>query len=157
MSATTPQDPPPAWDLRVGAYAVILDGSRILLAHWNENGASGWTLPGGGLEFGEDAPAAAVREIREETGYDAELGALLGVDSYFVPPERRLSGSPRPLHALRIIYAASIISGALTHEAMGSTDEAAWIERDEVRDLHRVELVDVGLRLYSQRFDSGIA
>jgi ADP-ribose pyrophosphatase YjhB (NUDIX family) len=157
MSDIAPQDPSPAWDLRVGAYAVILDGSRILLAHWNENGASGWTLPGGGLEFGEDAPAAAVREIREETGFNAELGALLGVDSYFVPPERRLSGSPRPLHALRIIYAASVVSGSLTHETLGSTDEAAWIERAAVADLHRVELVDVGLRLYSQRFETGIA
>ncbi|WP_028280912.1 NUDIX hydrolase [Arthrobacter sp. H5] len=138
------------WDTRVGAYGVIVKNGAVLLAHWNEGGKTGWTLPGGGLELGEDAPAAAVREIFEETGYTAQLDGLLGVDSHHVPVHERMSRTNRPLHALRIIYRAHTVAGSLVHESDGSTDEAAWIPLESVPDLHRVGLVDTALELYCQ-------
>jgi 8-oxo-(d)GTP phosphatase len=44
-----------------------------------------WSLPKGKLERGETAPKAAVREIAEETGISATLGARLGDSHYQVP------------------------------------------------------------------------
>jgi 8-oxo-dGTP pyrophosphatase MutT (NUDIX family) len=44
-----------------------------------------WSLPKGKLDEGEIEPAAAVREIREETGQLAYLGRRLGVVSYPIP------------------------------------------------------------------------
>ena len=135
-------------DIRVAAYAVITDDAgRILLAHWNEGGRSGWTLPGGGLDPGEDPERAAVREVFEETGYDAAIGALIGVDSRVIPVTQRLSpDASGPLHALRIVYRATVIGGRLRNEEDGSTDRAEWFPLENIRALHRVKLVDVGLR-----------
>lgn len=140
------------FDTRVGAYAVIIRDGNILLSHWNDHGYSSWTLPGGGLELREDAPAAVVREVREETGYSVAAEELLGVDSIFIEPEHRFPGENRRLlHALRIIYRARVISGTLTHELDGSTDEAAWVPLDRVPELGPTPLVQVGLKMAAIR------
>jgi ADP-ribose pyrophosphatase YjhB (NUDIX family) len=133
-------------DIRVAAYGLIVEGDRVLLAHWNEAGHDGWTLPGGGLEPGEDPADAAVREILEETGHVAELRGLLGIDSHVVAPEDRIRGGTTPLHSMRIVYRAAIVGGALRNELDGSTDEAAWFALEDVAGIRHVELVDAALR-----------
>src|SRR4051794_34109409 len=77
------------YDTRVGAYAVVVRDGHVLLALWNEPAVPTWTLPGGGVELDESTEEGAVREVREETGYDVALGALLGVDTVVISPERR--------------------------------------------------------------------
>ena len=51
---------------RPGAYAVVVDGERVLLTELGRSGR--WTLPGGLLDRGEDAGQTVRREVREETG-----------------------------------------------------------------------------------------
>lgn len=133
-------------DIRIGAYGVIIDERRVLLTHWNENGREGWTLPGGGIDPGEDPADAARREILEETGHTARLDELLAVDSFVVPTEQRFAGHDNPLHVIRVIYRASITGGELSNEIGGSTDEARWFPLGDVAELSRVRLVDIGLR-----------
>ncbi len=144
-------DPAPAYtdyDTRLGAYAIVVDDRRrVLLAYWH--GAARWTLPGGGVEFHESAEEAAVREVAEETGYAVELVRPLGVDTLVVPAAGRPIATDRPLRMVGAIYEARVVGGELTHERDGSTDEARWIPLDEVTSLERVDLVDVGLRLWA--------
>lgn len=131
-------------DLRVAAYAVVHDARGLLLAHWNEGRAAGWTLPGGGLEAGEDPADAVVREVEEETGYAVEIDELLGIHSRVIPARQRLTAdADAPLHTIRIVYRAHVVGGELRNETGGSTDSAEWFSLEEVDGLRRVALVDI--------------
>ncbi len=71
---------------RLAAYGVCVEDGRVLLGrHVSSDGRSTWTLPGGGVEHAEDPVDTVVREVAEETGYDAVVERLLGVDSRVIP------------------------------------------------------------------------
>jgi 8-oxo-dGTP diphosphatase len=131
------------YDTRIAAYALLVDArERVLLTLWNEAAEPLWTLPGGGVDFGETVAEAAVREVREETGYEIALGPVLGIDSFTVVEDRE-----RPFKSVRVVFAAHVVGGELEHEVGGSTDEARWIPLVDVPALPRVPLVDVGIAL----------
>lgn len=136
------------YDTRLAAYAVIVVEDRILLSWWNGEGHSdpAWSLPGGGVDLPETTEAGAVREVLEETGLDVELAEVLTVDSYVRDPGQRRIDTDRWVRFLRIVYAARVVGGTLgTLEVGGSTDHAAWVGLDEVGDLPRTGLVDIGI------------
>lgn len=140
-------------DLRVAAYAVVTDeDDRLLLAHWSEGRRAAWTMPGGGLEPGEDPEHAVRREVREETGYRVVVEELLGIHSRVIPTSRRIAPEARaPMQALRIVYRARITGGKLRNEVEGSTDRAEWFPLIRVRELQRVKLVDISLEMAGLR------
>ena len=135
------------YDMRLAAYALLSDAEgRVLLALWNEEATPLWTLPGGGVDLHESVTEAAIREVREETGYEIELVRVLGVVSHVVPGERA-DGGGRPLKSVRVVFEGRVVAGELTNEVDGTTDEARWIPLAEVAGLPRVPLVDTGLEL----------
>lgn len=141
--------------LRVAAYAVCVRDERILLARGSAaDGTKEWTLPGGGMDHGEDPLDTVVREVEEETGYRAEMTALLGLDSIRRRYTRRL-GAATDFQGLRILYEGRITGGDLRPEVGGSTDLAAWHPLEAVPSLVRVGVVDVGLRLWRERPAAG--
>lgn len=135
-------------DLRVAAYAVVTDDDdRVLLARWTEGRRIAWTMPGGGLEDGEDPEVAVRRELREETGFHIETTELLGIHSRVIPGSQRIHKAEVPLHTLRIVYRGRVTGGELRFERNGSTDRAGWFTREQVAALQRVRLVDIALRM----------
>jgi 8-oxo-dGTP diphosphatase len=81
---------------RVGAgFGVMLvqDG-KVLLGHRHEDpekadsalsGAGTWTMPGGKLEFGETFEQGAIRELKEETGIDANNVEVVCINNERMP------------------------------------------------------------------------
>jgi 8-oxo-dGTP diphosphatase len=115
---------------RVAAYAVILRDDEILLSRLSPLVTSDelWTLPGGGLDHGEDPRDAVIREIHEETGLDAAVSDLARVYSAHMPSVWR-GGRRVNAHAVRIVYDGWVPAGSpepRVVEVDGSTIEAAW-------------------------------
>ena len=111
-------------------------------------------VPAGGTD-GEDPLFAAQRELAEETGYEASIDRLLGIDTMVIPSSKRRTAADS-LYAMRVIYRASVTGGELRDEVGGSSDEARWVPLDEVPKLHRVSLLDVGLRLNAAEPADGV-
>jgi 8-oxo-dGTP diphosphatase len=65
----------------VGVGAVLVDASgRVLLVKRRFEPLAGhWSLPGGAVDVGETLEACVVREMREETGLDVEVGPVIEV------------------------------------------------------------------------------
>jgi 8-oxo-dGTP diphosphatase len=115
---------------RVAAYALILRDERILLSRLSDQIAreERWTLPGGGVDHGEDPGDAVVREVHEETGLAATVGDTARV--YSARMRRRGGrGRSRDHHALRLVYEGWVAPDAPSPEVQevgGSTVAAAW-------------------------------
>lgn len=140
------------YDTRLAAYAVIIDpNDQILLTWYNgrRRGEAGWTLPGGGVEYGETVEAAVVREVREETGYEVTPGLLMFVHSFTSADGPR---PPRPYKSVRIVYTATICGGTLgTLEVGGTTDKAVWMPLSKVLSTEsRSEIVDAAVTALRQ-------
>ena len=132
---------------RLAAYAVCIDNGRVLLAcHVPPTGKPTWTLPGGRVEHAEDPFDAVIREVAEETGCDAVVERLLGVDSRVIPAMERLAGGPEH-HNVGIFYRVRITGGQLRPEPNGETTESAWTPIPDVAFLRRSSLVDIGLAM----------
>lgn len=131
----------------MAAYAVVERRGKLLLTHWRRGHLHGWTLPGGGLEPGEDPRDAVVREVFEETGLEARVGKLIGVDSRVMVREEVPEGTDPELHTIRIVYRASAKEGPLRNEVGGSSDEARWVAIREIKSLRTLSLVQVAIRM----------
>ncbi len=137
----------PGRELRVAAYAVCLRDGALLLARFIHGDRPVWTLPGGGVEHGEDPAAAVLRELTEETGYSGRLERPLGIDSWQGVVQRGPERGAVDHHALRIVYEVGIVDGSLRFEVGGSTDQAGWFGLDELGDLALGGLVGIGLAM----------
>ena len=122
MAPSTPSEP---LGHAAAAFGLARDGGRTLLVQ-NDRIVQGrptpcWDLPGGGLETGETPFTALVREWREETGLEAEVGDLrLVVDG----TKRRAPGAPSR-YSWRAFFFDVVATGTI-HAGEG-IDACEWI------------------------------
>src|SRR5262245_22938144 len=133
--------------IRIGAYAVCSDADTRLLVCRIAPGypeAGAWTLPGGGVEFGEDPNLAVLRELDEEAGLSGRVDSVALVFSEVVEKPVTLPG---PLQSIAILYRVTITGGDLRNELDGSTDCCAWMTARELDGVRTVEIVDLARRI----------
>ena len=136
-------------DTRLAAYAFITDPNRGLLLTWFNGSRPQWTLPGGGVEYGESMEEAVVREVREETGYDVVVGRPLTTHTSWSADGPR---PPRPFRSVRVLFSASVVGGELGPlEVGGTTDYAQWIDIAAFDDLQPcAPIIDAGMTAWQR-------
>ena len=133
---------------RLGAYAICRDAQgRVLLARCGdgEPEPGAWTLPGGGVEWGEHPDDAVVRELEEETGLQGVRGRVLGIYSR---TWLRTAERPRPpFQHVGIVYEVSSFTGTIRAEVDGTTDACEWFAKEDLAVIQLVDLAAFGVAL----------
>lgn len=124
------------WQPDVTVATVVVDAGRLLCVEDRVQGRLVLNQPAGHLEPDESLLEAALRETREETGWDVRLTAFVGAYQWKVPE----TGA----HYLRFAFAAEPVA----HDPARALDEgierALWMTPAELRaasDRHRSPLV----------------
>jgi 8-oxo-dGTP diphosphatase len=102
------------------------DGRRACVVHRPKY--KDWSLPKGKLDPGESFEQAAVREVREETGFSCELGAPLGEVSY-----RDRKARPKLVR----YWLMTPVEGEFAPN--NEVDEVRWVDAGEAADLLNYE------------------
>lgn len=127
MSKLTPEE----WLNSIELVGVVVgcivkqDGKYLLVQEAQEKAYGLWNLPAGHVDKGESLEVAAVREAKEETGYDVELNRELAI--YHEAAQK----------TVKHVYEAHIVAGDLLAQE-GEILQVKWLTYDEVSELERV-------------------
>jgi len=106
--------PPRSADL--AAFVLLIEDGRVLLVK-QSYGLRLWALPGGMASPGESLEEAAVREVREETGLDVQVGGMVAL------------ADRGPL--LLAVFAGAVRGGEMRPEP-GEIEELRWFSLDDL-------------------------
>lgn len=112
----------PARPVLAASVAVFRDGHVLIARRGRAPMAVLWSLPGGGVEPGETLAQAALRELREEVGVEAEIVAF---NTHVEVIERDDAGRVRA-HFVVASFVARWIAGEATPGPEAS--EIAWVD-----------------------------
>ena len=122
-----------------GVRVIILDDeNRMLMVKQHHEDHDIWMVPGGGIEAGENAAEAAVREVKEETGLDF---VPLKADEMFCKP--LFSSIGMTDESVATVYGCS--TGQVSREGLEDNEEIEVVlaDRAEVRRILKEEKLSI--------------
>lgn len=134
--ARTPREP--VLRQRLAAYSLVISDRGLLATEFSDRTAVPglWSLPGGGIDEGENPSQAVQREVYEETGQHVEVRQFIDLQTdHWIGLSP--SGVLEDFHAVRLIYAATCHwpTDPIVHDAGGTTADSAWISPERWREI----------------------
>ncbi|MGR3764155.1 NUDIX hydrolase [Rossellomorea sp. NS-SX7] len=109
-------------------YVLLFDepGENVLMVKNTGKNGSYYTLPGGAVEPGETLEEAAIREAKEETGFDVEISDIISVSEAFF--------EDRGHHAVFFTFRGKITGGEMTISMPEEIEEVTWMNVEDAED-----------------------
>lgn len=126
-----PQAPAPNSIVIAVSTFVLDDAGRLLMIRRTDNDL--YALPGGRHELGETMTETAIRETREETGYDVAVTGLVGI--YSDPEHVMAYDDGEVRQEFSICFRADLIGGEARTSSESS--EVVWVD---LGDLDNIEV-----------------
>lgn len=115
--------------VRVGSSGIIEDAEgKILMALRGVYPKNIWVFPGGGVDFGETASDAFVREVKEETGIDIDNPEFITVHELIKPDLK--------IHRVIFFHRAKAGGGEL--KPSGDVAKLKWMTVDEIKKIENI-------------------
>jgi ADP-ribose pyrophosphatase YjhB (NUDIX family) len=134
----------PKVDVRVAVFRPGRQGIEVLLVRERRDGC--WTLPGGWADVGESPSEAAVREVREESGYAVRVDRLLAVWD-----KRKHPHPPQAFYVYKLFFGAEIVVAGTDGGDGIETDGVGFFARDALPPLSLDRVLPSQLeRLFAQ-------
>jgi 8-oxo-dGTP diphosphatase len=128
-------------ELRVGAYAVIIENGKILLSRqWD-----GYSLIGGGVELGETIEEAIVREVKEETGLTIMPDKIIHHATTFFKRDQQAQAR----QSVQLYFTHSKLFGKLNNDKITKSEQTytndipEWVDLGKINEIkfrHSVDL-----------------
>ncbi len=114
----------------VGVGAIIIEDENVLIVRRGQPPKMGaWSIPGGGVDLGEDLEQACMREVREETGLEVEILS----EGRVLNRVTRDEWERVQFHYVLIDFVCRPTGGVL--QAASDISEARWVPLSEVSSL----------------------
>lgn len=116
------EHPPSA---NVGVAVMVTHQNKLLLMRRaNSHGAGTWAMPGGHIDYGETPEAAAVREVREETGVTIADCAFRGISNDIFEAEHK--------HYITLWFVARYVAGEPRLNAPDEMSDVGWFDWEQL-------------------------
>jgi len=131
---------------------VLNDADEILMVKESVDGK--WTIPGGWADIGDSPSEAVLKEVKEETGFEAEVVRLLAIY------DKRFHDHPPELfYIYKIMFFCKIVGGELQHgfDMQGADffpmDELPELSKDRILESQLKHLFDLAKNKAEVYFD----
>ena len=122
---------------KVDVRAAVFDHERLLLVREREDGC--WTLPGGWADIGTAPSVNAIREVKEESGYESEVVKLAAIYD-----RNRHGHPPIPFYAYKLFFICRLTGGAPATSI--ETDAADFFDENGIPQLSLTRVTPAQVR-----------